>query len=481
VSFLKAVGLLRSLASLGCAVALIWGTPPPSVSAGLLTPVLRPTTWNPGQGLAPTDAPAPPHIESRGRARTVLILVPGQSTGTQTGIDAFAANTRRVLLDSLPAGSSVYVEYTDLARRGSAERQSELRDWYKGKYAVVPLDLLIAGGQEPRMFLTRARSTLWRGVPIIFAAIDERSLEAVTLPEGSTAFTLRYDEEGTIRAALALLPDTERVALVTGVSQLDRYLGNLWREALGRFGDRLQLIDLGGLPLEDLRDRLAGLPPHTVVLFSTLFADGTGRTFVNTEVLPGLVAVSNRPMFTIHASFLGLGVVGGVLTDYAALGRQTGEVAARVLQGAPLPAFPQRALEVNHLLFDWRELRRWGISERRLPPGSVVRYRSPSAWELYRRPIVIGLSVLVAEGLLIVGLLLQRAPRQRVQCELDERLRFEAFLAGLSRSFVDVPADGIDQEMPRILRQIGEFFGLDRVSLTRFGSGGLPDTIACRP
>jgi signal transduction histidine kinase len=465
VSALRAMSLPRSLAPLACAVAVFSGMATPALSAGSLIRPPRQATGNAVRGLRTSEAPAPGPIEPRRRARTVLILVPGQSTGTQTGIDAFAANTRRTLLDSLPAGSSVYVEYTDLARRGSADQQSVLRDWYEAKYAGVPLDLLIAGGQEPRMFLTRTRSTLWPRVPIIFAAVDEHSLEGVRLPRATTAFTLRYDEEGTVRAALALLPDTERVALVTGTSHLDRYLGSLWREALGRFRDRLQLIDLGGLPLEDLRSRLAGLSPHTVVLFSTLFADGTGRSFVNTEVLPGLVAVSNRPMFSIHESFLGLGVVGGAMTDYAALGRQTWELAARVLGGAPRPASPVRASGVNQLLFDWRALHRWGISERLLPPGSSVRYRPPSAWELYRWPIVIGLSVLVLQGLLIAGLLVQRAGRQRAQRKLDERLRFERFLAGLSRSFVDVPADRIDHEIPRGLRQTGEFFGLDRVSL----------------
>ena len=55
--------------------------------------------------LLPGGAP----IASDERPRTVLILVPGQPTGTQTNIDAFAAGTRRALLDALPMGSSVYL------------------------------------------------------------------------------------------------------------------------------------------------------------------------------------------------------------------------------------------------------------------------------------------------------------------------------------------------------------------------------------
>lgn len=399
------------------------------------------------------------------RPPAVLILLPGQPTGTQSSIDSFAAAARVSLVAALPAGSSVYIEYTDLARLGTTADQAKLRDWYNVKYARSPIDLIIASGREARVFMTRFRPELWPGIPVIFAGIEARSLESPPLPAGTTALMIRYDEEGTIRAALALLPDTREVALVSGASDIDRYLRGLWLAALGRLGDRLRLIDLAGLPIEELKGRLAALPPHTVVLFSTLFADRMGRALVSPELVPGLAAASNRPMFTIHGPFLGLGVVGGSMTDYASLGRQTGELGARMLAGSGLPPVPMEATAVNQLRFDWRELRRWSLDERRLPAGSTVVYRPPSVWELYRWPIAIGLSVFLAQALLIAALLVQRAQRRRVQRALDERLRFETFLADLSRSFVDAPAGQIDESIRQGLRRIGEFLSLDRVSL----------------
>ena len=419
---------------LACAVALLW-----------------PTLATASEGEKPPPA--------------VLILLPGQPTGTQTGIDAFAAGARKHLLDNLPAGSFVYMEYTDLARLGKHEEHAKLRDWYKMKYAGRPLDLLIAGGQEPRAFLLRYRSELWPDVPIIFGGMDERSLKGLSLPNGTTAVTTKIDEEGTIRAALRLLPDTNKVALVTGASRLDRYLGEFWREALARIENPLEVIELAALPLGELKERLKDLPPRTIVLFSTIFVDGRGRSVVQTEILPTLAAASNRPIFAVHDSFLGLGIVGGLLVDYSALGRQAATVALPVLGGAPMPTAAVKTAGVNSPRFDWRELRRWRIDERRLPKGSAVLYRPPSAWELYRWRIIIGLSALVAQALLIAGLLMQHAQRRRVQHELDERLRFETFLGDLSRSFVDVPAVKIDDEIPHGLRRIGEFLDLDRVSL----------------
>src|SRR5207248_1561416 len=69
-------------------------------------------------------------------------------------------------------------------------------------------------------------------------------------------------------------------------------------------------------------------------------------------------------------------------------------------------------------MFDWRELVRWGIAEHRLPPGSVVHYRSPRIWDLYKWHIIGVLTVTVFEGVTIVCLLAARARRRRAEAAL---------------------------------------------------------------
>jgi PAS domain S-box-containing protein len=75
----------------------------------------------------------------------------------------------------------------------------------------------------------------------------------------------------------------------------------------------------------------------------------------------------------------------------------------------------------GHLIrVDWRRLRRWDIPASALPPGTLVLYREPTAWERYRRYIVAAISVMVLQSLLIVGLLWQRARKRRAEAVLRE-------------------------------------------------------------
>ena len=71
-------------------------------------------------------------------------------------------------------------------------------------------------------------------------------------------------------------------------------------------------------------------------------------------------------------------------------------------------------------MFDWRELRRWGIDERRLPAGSIVLFREPTLWSEYKWQISAAIALLVAQGLGSSALLVERRSRRRAQAGLVE-------------------------------------------------------------
>jgi hypothetical protein len=71
-------------------------------------------------------------------------------------------------------------------------------------------------------------------------------------------------------------------------------------------------------------------------------------------------------------------------------------------------------------MFDWRELERWGISERSLPPGSVLRFKAPDFWDLYKWRIVGLFALSVIQTMFITALLVERRKRQRAKEALDQ-------------------------------------------------------------
>jgi signal transduction histidine kinase len=92
-------------------------------------------------------------------------------------------------------------------------------------------------------------------------------------------------------------------------------------------------------------------------------------------------------------------------------------------------------------MFDWRELKRWGVSGAQLPPGSVVRFQEFTFWERYKWRIIGAFTLIVLQAALIAVLLVERRRRQlarkalqQLNAELEERIAARtAALANKSR------------------------------------------------
>jgi hypothetical protein len=69
-------------------------------------------------------------------------------------------------------------------------------------------------------------------------------------------------------------------------------------------------------------------------------------------------------------------------------------------------------------MFDVRQVNRWTLDSRLLPAHSVIKFREPSAWDLYHGYIISGVALLTVQTGLIVGLLVHRAKRRRAELEL---------------------------------------------------------------
>jgi signal transduction histidine kinase len=134
-------------------------------------------------------------------------------------------------------------------------------------------------------------------------------------------------------------------------------------------------------------------------------------------------------------------------------GERIGGLARRILDGARPEDIPIATVPLTPI-FDWRQVKRWGIDPAKLPPGSEIRFRTPTLWETYRW-YVIGIGLVIAAQLaLIAALLAQRARRRRAEgairaSEAELRTRHERIrqLAGRLISAQEATRAGIAQDL----------------------------------
>ena len=150
--------------------------------------------------------------------------------------------------------------------------------------------------------------------------------------------------------------------------------------------------------------------------------DREGNNFSLPESVSLVAPSSSAPIYvTVQSGFVE-GVVGGSMISYDAIGKMGAEIGRRVLGGERPQDIPvQTAPSVT--MFDWREVRRWGISESSLPPGSIVKYKEFTLWEQYKWQIIGVISIFIFEALLILCLLLIQARRRKAEMETKRYAR----------------------------------------------------------
>jgi signal transduction histidine kinase len=162
-----------------------------------------------------------------------------------------------------------------------------------------------------------------------------------------------------------------------------------------------------------------------------LYSDALGVGYEDHQVVSKLHAVAKAPIFAFGDSQFGQGIVGGRGASTQDLSRGFASVALRILRGEALGGLKIPQTPARPPKFDWREMQHWGISESRLPPGSTIYYRDPTAWERYHWQIAMIAGALLLQTFLIVRLLYEHRRRRNAEAASRQHL---SELAHMNRS-----------------------------------------------
>ena len=373
-----------------------------------------------GLAVAPVArAEAVTPVAGHEKSRLVVMLYPENNDG-----NAGSALVDHGLRSTFTAGSpdrvEIYNEYLDISRSPGAEHQQLQAELLRRKFADRKVDLVIVGLSTTLDFALKYRQQMFPGVPIVFLAVEQREIKAHKLPPDVVGTPVKLDFAGTLDLALRLNPDTQHVFVVAGAAKWDAYWTAEARQAFRAYEGKREFVYLTELPMDELLQKVAHLPARSIIYYLNMMQDGSGEVVVPADALTRLAQVANAPTYGHVDTYVGRGAVGGRVVSLEAAGENAAKLGLQILAGQKAEEIGIQPTSENTDLVDWRELRRWGIREARLPPGSVVRFKEPTVWDRYWWPILAVISLCLFEALLIVRLFSQMLRRKRTEKELRE-------------------------------------------------------------
>ncbi len=296
--------------------------------------------------------------------------------------------------------------------------QRRIREEILLKYSDRKPDVIIAIGSASLKFIAESQERFLRDTPIIFCAILGKIPDELRPNINFTGVLGKLHPVETLTAALHMLPDTKHVVVVGGIGRFDQAFEDSAKQGFQNQESKLEFTYLTNLTMPTLLERLKHLPDHTIVYHTAITQDAAGQRFIDSaQSVPLVASAANAPIFVMDDVDLRGGTVGGDLVNWSDDGRVAAEMAVRVLNGVKTQDIPI-VTSNDAYMFDWRALKRWGLKESDLPPGSVILNRQLTFWESYKVYILGSISLILVETLLILGLVWQRARRRAAETQL---------------------------------------------------------------
>jgi len=335
----------------------------------------------------------------------------------------WSMETRRELISQSPWPLTFQEHSLVTAVAGNDSAEAQFVAYLTSLYAQTPPDLIVAFGGPAARFVQKYRAGLFPAAPMLLAAVNARRFDPSMLTPKDAVVSTLVEHVLLFENILRLLPETKTIAVIIGNSPPEQsWVKELRQEVEPLLGDRVDLRFYNERPFAETLQELATLPPGSAIFFQQMMVDGIGAVYGDKEPLKSISDVANAPIFTFDQSLFRGKVVGGPMTSPVEGARSSAAVAVRILGGEKPDGIHVPPIVFSEPKYDWRELRRWNISERRLPPGSEVLFRELTPWQRY--PVQISLvaaAVLLQAGLIAV-LLRERRRRHIAEVESQQRM-----------------------------------------------------------
>lgn len=330
----------------------------------------------------------------------------------------FDESLREAFAASAEAPIECYGEVLDEVRF-PVRYEERMRDLLRAKYGEHPADAVVAFASPSLDFCLRQRTSLFPGIPIVFAGLGSDTLDGGLLESGVTGVRSRFDGPATLRLALRLHPRTRQVFLITATTGSDSAGMGWTRRSESEF--HIPFHHLTGEPLPKLLDELSRVPANSIVIDLSGLGGSANAVTPPHEAMQRMSEVSPAPIYGVFDPLVGFGLAGAVTTPMDRIGRATAALVTEILSRGKKDGLPAVQSLAAEPLVDWREMRRWGVRKSQLPPGSIVRFEPPSFWRQHLLLVVTTGALILLQSGLILALVLQSRRRRRAEIEARRR------------------------------------------------------------
>ena len=335
--------------------------------------------------------------------------------------------THRIKLD---------IEYMDAARYRDRQNYENFYRLLKHKCESIDrgYEFIIVFRYQALEFLLEHQTELYPDIPVIFCSLEAFDQTILKDHKSIVTITKQNSVKATVKIALKLHPSVRRIVVLG-----NRISSGTKQEVMDAVENSNRQVDIiclepRNMTIEELLEELKGLAEESIIIsLSSAIVDRTAQIYSAEQSVRMIQQHCSAAIYAVSDHWLGSGIVGGKMFDSFSQGCRAADIAIRILDGQSIENISPLQFIENDYMFDYRQLKRFGISLSDLPADSIIINEPGSFYYRYKNPIF-GVGMFFA-GLVIVILV--------PAINIVKRLRAEAELKK-SRQFLDSIVNAID-------------------------------------
>ena len=324
------------------------------------------------------------------------------------------------VFDTSQMNIDLSIEYMDSKRFTDSAYLDIYFNFIKKKYASDDFDLIITSDDNAFNFIQRYRDSIFSDIPHLFCGLNHHC----QLKKNTYGICEELDYSANIHLIKRLHPNLNKLYIITDNTTTGEIIYQRNLEILRNEFPELHYEFLVNLSFEELKTRLSKMKKGNVVLLSVFTKDIRGNYFPFQYISRELSSTTTVPIYGYWNFYLDYGIVGGKVNNGYQQGKHIAHMAVNLLKGVSPRS--RTIPSESFYMFDYKELKRFGIKSKNLPAGAIV-INGPEEFFQANKDLLIKflLLLLLLVGLIVTLIYINRIRRLSLQKEKKHRKEIE--------------------------------------------------------
>lgn len=316
-------------------------------------------------------------------------------------------------LEDSPLDIEIFLEYLDTKRFPDLKHLDALAEAMEIRNRHITYDLIITSDNNAFDFATSHRERLFPGKPIVFCGLNDFQFSDVKEIENITGINEAVEIKSTIDLALDIHGDTQNLLFITStIRKTEKRNYDHLQKIIPAYANRYTIRIISNKSTEEIETITSKTSNKSLVFILSHPVNKGIYEYVAADVFSRrLAAASAAPVYSPWDIYIGTGVVGGNIITGKKQGEVVIDMAIRILSGTSIDTIPIIINTPTSPMFDYKAMKRFDISIKNIPPGSIIINKKISFYQQYKLYVWIAIAVVLflSAMIILLSLLLRKS------------------------------------------------------------------------